>query len=111
MKKKYVIIFILLSLIIGGSLYINHAIKNDSNNLEVIVFKIENGFGYRIEFDNKTLIKQEVIPSIQHNQAFCSYKDAEKVGLFVRDKLYNKENPKVTSLDLNTLDIQMNCLK
>lgn len=102
-------LFILFLLIIGVSFFLNHAIKNDSNSLNVVVFKSENGFGYSIEFKNKILIRQEVIPSIQNSQAFCSYNDAEKVGLLVRDKLYNKENPKITSSDLNSLGIQMNC--
>ena len=105
MKKIYTGLFILFLLIIGVSFFVSRTIKDDSNNLNVIVFKSEKGFGYSIEFENKILIKQEVIPSVQNNQAFCSYNDAEKVGLLVRNKLYHKENPKITSSDLNSLGI------
>ena len=105
-KKKWLTIFMLGLVIVSAFYLIN---SKTQNPYKTEVFEIEGGFGYRITYNSKLLIKQDNIPAIQYNKIFCSQEDAEKVANLVAEKLYNKEGPRVTLENLNSLNINLNC--
>ena len=74
-----------------------------------MVYEINNGYGYSISYNDKLLIKQDLIPAIQNNQAFCNFDDAQKVADLVKEKLKRKENPKISLIELKQLNIQLIC--
>ncbi len=78
--------------------------------LTVTVFKIENGFGYSINRNDKILIKQAYIPTLQENKTFCTRSDAQKTADLVVDKLLNKKSPAITINELEMLQIDFKCL-
>jgi hypothetical protein len=105
-KKKWLTIF-LLGLVIICALYLmNYKVKNP---YKTEIYDVEGGFGYKISYNSKLLIKQDHIPAVQYNKVFCSQEDAEKVANFVSEKLYNKKGPKITIENLNSLNINLNC--
>lgn len=75
------------------------------------VYQVDDGYGYSILFNKKTLIKQDFIPVIEKNQSFCNYDDAQKVATLVADKLTKKQNPSISFQELKRLNIQINCIK
>jgi len=105
-KKKWLTIF-LLGLVIIGAFYLKNSKINNPYITEI--YNVEGGFGYKISYNSKLLIKQDHIPAVQNNKIFCSQEDAEKVANFVSEQLYNKKGPKVTVENLNSLNINLNC--
>ncbi|MDO7172870.1 DUF4907 domain-containing protein [Mariniflexile sp. AS56] len=109
MKKqsKYVITVVL---ILSAILVCVIVAKTQSDPFKTAVFKTETGYGYSVSYNNKLLIKQDYIPTIQNNSSFCSKQDAQKVANLVKEKLHSKENPKVSLLELKNLGIKLNCI-
>jgi Domain of unknown function (DUF4907) len=70
------------------------------------VYKIESKkYGYTISFKDKTIIKQENIPSLAENVTFKDSLDALKVMNFVVEKLNNNLSPSVNKQDLMNLNV------
>ena len=65
--------------------------------------KLENGWGYSIELEGKTIIRQESIPSMAGNYSFASKEDALAVGSWVSQQLVEGKSPSLTPEILNTL--------
>ncbi|MEH6656298.1 DUF4907 domain-containing protein [Leeuwenhoekiella marinoflava] len=84
-------------------------ITKDSADVYAHVFKTEAGYGYAIIDHGQILIRQEHIPAISDEVAFCSEEDAEKVGELVLKKINRKINPALSQEELKDLGIQFNC--
>ena len=84
-------------------------IKND-DPITTSTHKINTGYGYTLSIDNKIVIKQDFIPSIQNIQPFCTSDEAQKVANLVKDKLIKKEHPSVKLCELEQLNIHFNCI-
>lgn len=65
------------------------------------------GWGYTIRQNDKIIIKQTIIPTVESNPSFQSEEDAMKVGQLVLEKLKNDKSPTVTKNDLNLLSIKI----
>ncbi|MFI1773234.1 DUF4907 domain-containing protein [Thalassobellus citreus] len=108
-KKKYTIaVVFVLSISLIALIVVRMNVNTINNHYEVLVYEANSGYGYSITYKEKLLIKQDYIPVIQNVQPFYSYNDALKVGGLVKEKLKNKENPKVSLIDLKQLKIKLN---
>lgn len=79
------------------------------DNLELQVYKVDNGYGYEIIHKDRILIKQNSIPSVQGNKKFCDSIDAVKVGNRVIDLLRSNKIPVIKDKDLKKLNIKLKC--
>lgn len=70
-------------------------------------FKVNNGWGYSITMNNKTIIKQTVIPTISNEKSFKSEEDALKVGNLVLGRIKQHVSPTVLKKDLILLKIAL----
>lgn len=95
--QKNLFFFVLVVLFAGCA-------KKES--LQIDSFPTNSGWGYTIEYKNKTIIKQSVIPVITDNKSFASQEDALKVGNLVMQKLKEHSSPTVTKNDLILLKIK-----
>ncbi|MFB9052203.1 DUF4907 domain-containing protein [Formosa undariae] len=84
-------------------------IKNTST-YNTRVYKVNTGYGYEISMGSKILIKQDHVPAISEQHTFCNSEDALKIANLVISKLENKENPRITTAELKTNAIALNCL-
>ncbi len=111
LKVRNIVVLVLVVSALWSGFLIFKAIKNDfTPEFKTQVYQVNKGYGYRIQYQEKTLIQQEYIPAIQKNQSFCNYNDAQKVAVLVVEKLSNKQNPKITVQELKQLNIQINCI-
>jgi hypothetical protein len=74
---------------------------------EVKSFKVNAGWGYTIEINNKIIIKQTVIPTISNKRSFKSEADALKVGNLVLQRIKQNLSPSVAKKDLILLEISI----
>ena len=81
--------------------------KKDS--LQSAVYPVVNGYGYKITYNNKILINQAHIPSIEGYKVFCDSIDAVKTANFVKELIENKKSPTITKTDLTALNIKTKC--
>lgn len=109
LKKYLVIVLLIFSVSLVCLIVLRTDKGNEKDDFKASVIKTETGFGYSISYNNKVLIKQDYIPVIQNNQAFCNFDDAQKIAELVKEKLIKKENPNVSLRELNKLNIQLNC--
>jgi hypothetical protein len=72
-------------------------------SLQTEVYKIGNGYGYKLWSNNKLLVKQDFIPAYPGKQPFASYKDAQKVATLVLQRIKLGEDPRVSKEDLEQL--------
>ncbi|AXG73312.1 DUF4907 domain-containing protein [Flavobacterium arcticum] len=78
-------------------------------DLKSIIYPVENGYGYKITHNNKILINQAHIPSIEGNKVFCDSIDAAKTASFVKELIKSKKSPTITKADLTALNIKTKC--
>lgn len=65
-----------------------------------------NGWGYEIKQQEKTIIRQLSIPSIGGKQSFTTKEDAQKVGLLMAKKLDQKIfPPSISKKELDSLQV------
>ncbi|GAL78921.1 hypothetical protein JCM19274_3479 [Algibacter lectus] len=75
MFRRKIILVLVVALVLTSGLYMaNSDIFETSNPYKTEVFKVENGFGYQINYNSKLLIKQEYIPAVQLNKTFAQSK-------------------------------------
>lgn len=108
-KRKVLVVLILVLVTATVFYFVKFDAFSESNPYNSEIIRVDNGFGYQINYNSKLLIKQEYIPEIQLNKTFCTKQEAEKVAQLVCEKLYKKENPKITLQNLNQLNINLNC--
>lgn len=75
--------------------------------LNVDTIKLNQGWGYVINYNNRMIIKQTVIPVISENKSFQTEKDALAVGQLVVKKLETNISPTITKNDLILLKIKL----
>jgi hypothetical protein len=83
----------------------SNALKTESFEYEMkTIYSEEQGWGYQILKNGKTLINQPNIPAVQGNKGFSSKKNAEKTGQFVLSKIQKGQfPPMVTPEELDSL--------
>lgn len=69
-------------------------------NYTVTVFEVEKGWGYSIFEKEKLIIRQQYIPSINHQIHFKTKKDALTIGKIVIEKLNRHKSPSISSAEL-----------
>jgi hypothetical protein len=77
----------------------------NTDAFELTIFAEKNGWGYLIKHQNRLIIQQAHIPAIQNFQNFRSSAEARRVGKLVIYKLKNKQNPRITLAELDSLKI------
>ncbi|WP_308992150.1 DUF4907 domain-containing protein [Mariniflexile litorale] len=110
-KQKYIIAILLsFSAVLTYFIINTTAFNSKTEAFTTEVYKTSTGYGYSINYNKKLLIKQDYIPTIQNNQSFCTLQDAQKMADLVKTKLNNKENPRISLLDIKHLGIKLNCI-
>ena len=95
---KYLLIFVILT-----------SCKQQEESVVAEVYKLKEGYGYKIVLQDKVLINQDCIPVIEGNAPFCDSLDAVKVSKRVIEKIKNKEMPTIHRTDLTMLKIKAKC--
>lgn len=80
---------------------------NKNAEYKVNTFKVNNGWGYTIAINDKTIIKQTVIPTVSNNESFKNEGDALKVGNLVLKRIKQNLSPTVAKNDLILLEISI----
>ena len=101
LQKLLLLIFMVLGLIWIGSDYVMGVPK--PTPLTTSPIKLENGWGYSIQLEGKTIIRQESIPSIAGQHSFATREDALAVGSCVSQQLIEGKSPSLTPEILNTI--------
>jgi hypothetical protein len=78
-----------------------------NNEFEVKSFQANDGWGYTIGINDKTIIKQSVVPTVSNRESFKSEEDALKVGNLVLDRIKHNLSPTVSKKDLILLEISI----
>jgi uncharacterized lipoprotein YehR (DUF1307 family) len=86
-------------------LQLSACVKKEKFQIENI--KTATGWGYTITYKNRILIKQTIIPVVDHNKSFATKEDAQKVAALVVSKLNDNRSPSVTKNDLILLKIKI----
>ena len=105
-KKTY---FLLLGLLVA-LVYIAfryNEVKQDTTGLHTEVLQVNEGYGYKILYDDKVLVKQDFIPAIQGKKSFESEKEAMLVGNMVLRKIEKGEDPYISISELKDLQISI----
>lgn len=95
--KDRIIIFAFL---IIASILITKVSNILTNGYDIKTYKVENGWGYKINKKNKVIIKQDIIPGIPVKKPFATEKDALIVGELMIEKLKNKKIPSISYKEL-----------
>lgn len=80
------------------------------DNYEVLVYEVNDGYGYTIKDKSKTLIRQDFVPAISGKKAFCNAKDALKVANIVKQRIMEEKTPTIALSDLKKLNLDFKCL-
>ena len=67
------------------------------------VYELEKGFGYQILNNDKLLIQQDFIPTINGYKAFGTKEQARKAAIMMIDKLQAKQRPTLTEQEIKQL--------
>ena len=105
-KKTY---FLLLGLLVA-LVYIAfryNEVNQDTTGLHTEVLQVNDGYGYKILYDDKVLVKQDFIPAIQGKKSFKSEKEAMLVGNMVLRKIEKGEDPYISISELKDLQISI----
>ena len=78
-----------------------------SAEFEVKSFKTNGGWGYTIGINDKTIIKQTVIPTVSTKRSFKTEADALRVGNWVRDRIKQNLSPTISKKDLILMEISI----
>ena len=66
--------------------------KTSRSKLHSEVFALDDGFGYAITYEGKTLIRQKSIPAIEETKPFCSRNDASKIADLVYTEVERQQS-------------------
>lgn len=80
---------------------------NKKEQYNVKSLKLNDGWGYTIDLNNKIIIKQSVIPTVSNNKSFKSEVEALKVGNLVLQRIKQNLSPTVAEKDLILLEISI----
>ncbi len=79
--------------------------KNQQQVFELKTIKVSTGFGYEINKNNNSFIKQTVIPAVEGDKVFATEAEAEKTGKLVIYKLEHDQMPSISINELDSLNI------
>lgn len=102
--KKYWSLLVLISVVIFSAIKF-YGTKNYSKKIDVKTFQVNNNWGYDIVVDGKTFIHQNTIPAVEGNKLFSNEKDAQTVGILVKEKLLHKLNPSISKEQIDSCKI------
>ncbi len=109
-KKYWVYIFFIFSLVVFLVSKYGNIIKNGSSNSRVIkavTFKDSVGWGYNILVNDTVYIHQNYIPGVSGIHHFATEENALKVGNYVAEKLRKRKAfPTVYPRELDSLGIK-----
>ncbi len=77
---------------------------------KVEVYKEENGYAYKILYNDKVIINQPFIPAVPGKFVFCTEEDAQKTGELVKNRFILNENPTISVKDIKRLEISLDCM-
>ena len=106
-RMDKLILVLIIAFVVYGLALVFYTPPKKSADLQIVVYQIDDGFGYQISHRDKILIKQDHIPAIEEKKVFYSQKDAEQVALLVKSRLDQGESPLINIKDLKTMDIQL----
>lgn len=116
-KMRYLKKFIIINAILMSVLALFFLLENskekeirDSSRINISIYRVDNGFGYSISNNNKILIKQNYIPAIKTKQPFSNFNDAQSIANLVKKRIENRQSPRITKEDLDSLKIRLNCV-
>lgn len=92
-KNKFLVLLLL-------AVFLFNSCSNKQSAYTIKSFETENGWGYSIFVNDKLLIRQQYIPSIQEQKPFNSEQDALKIGAFVIEKLKQHQIPSLTTSEI-----------
>lgn len=101
---SYLFNFCIIGILIGLLVFI---FCQKEQNLKVQSIKVNSGWGYSITNNNKTIIKQTIIPAVSKSKSFQTEKEAITVGQLVVKKLKANLSPTITKNDLILLKIKL----
>jgi hypothetical protein len=98
MKTTKILLFVLLISITGFILYKMHQVWEirHKDGFQLITFRTENGWGYKISRNKRVIIYQESIPTHEGKLGFRSQKEAGMAGQLVLLKLKNNIAPRLS---------------
>lgn len=110
--NRYRIVFVVsIAMAIATGIYtLKHNAGNDLLKVEVVPFRIAEGWGYEIKVDNKTFIHQETIPAIAGDRKFLMEQDALKTGNAVMKKLLDGKHPSLSYEEVMALGLRSTAL-
>lgn len=91
MKKRLPLQFLLFFVVL---LLVSCTTKQPTYTVKT--FETEQGWGYSIFENEKLIIRQQYLPSIQKQETFKNEGDALKIGTFVIKKLKQHKAPSLT---------------
>lgn len=77
--------------------------SQNSTNYKTIVSKEDDRWIYRIEYNGKTIIRQETIPGVQGVQYFSDREMATKTANLVKHKLIRGQMPTITQEEMGEI--------
>ncbi|CAM4206222.1 DUF4907 domain-containing protein [Zobellia nedashkovskayae] len=108
MKTKKTYFFLTALAVILVYIAFNYSgAKLYTKGLHTEVLQVDEGYGYKILYDDKILVKQDFIPAIQGKKSFESEKEAMLVGNVVLRKIEKGEDPYISVLELKDLKINI----
>lgn len=108
-KTKYLraTVVTFICIIAGCFFVMNNLLSPKQDTLCCEVYTVPGGYGYSISYKDKILIVQNFIPVIGSQHPFKTYKDAEKIGNLVCEKMMRGDSPTLTYEDLKISNIQI----
>lgn len=101
------ILALIVFFVFYGLVLIFYKPKTKESGLDVVIFEINEGFGYKILNKDKILIKQDFIPAIPEKKAFQNIRDAELVANLVKHRIIHGQSPVIQIKDLENLNINI----
>jgi len=101
--KKKAVAIILAAAIVFLAGYVISRVLTLRDGIYVRAFRVEEGWGYQVEVNEKVYIYQPFIPGRSDKKAFPDRKSALKTGKLVETKLKQGVNPAVSSEEINDI--------
>lgn len=110
MKNKFYKFFAVCLLVLSVGVIAVSLNQQSASAFSIDIYTVNSGYGYSISKDDKLLIKQDAIPSVEAQMAFCDANDAKRIAQLVVEKLENRENPRITKTELEQKHIALKCV-
>ncbi|RAJ02631.1 uncharacterized protein DUF4907 [Chitinophaga skermanii] len=113
MTKRIIINITIGALLLAALAYVSNrkpspVAASSQHKIDVIPVPQANGWGYKIAVDGKTFIYQDRIPAVEGNVAFTTKTAAIQTGTLVVQKLMRSESPRISTAELDSMQIVKN---